>query len=176
LINKTEEIIVENFKEISLGEELVFLDVANGEKIIIDLFNQRFDISFGIDGNGVRVIGEYGENWIPTGDVLSVLLGDREMYAGIKSASIDSAQLVLGLDRDKVLREIIWDEGSSGAGEKKSKRIYFYGALILFIIAIVLVFWYLMYIFKRKKQREAYEKLKNISFKSEELNRFDRNA
>ena len=94
-------------RKITLGEDISYAYVENGEKIILDVGKDvEYLVSFGIADGKVTLNVLNGDYSVEKNKVESVLLDNLPIYLGVTEFGESNAVLALGLNEDKVKAEI----------------------------------------------------------------------
>ena len=124
------------FRVITLGEDVEFVDLDSGEKIALEVPNKEvlYIISFSIS-NGEASLIVLGDSYnFPKGKVIRVLLDDLEVFMALTELEADNLVVAMSLDENAIRNLFV-----------EFKRVNYLLVGIILVLAVVtstLVVWY----------------------------------
>ncbi len=147
--NNNSFITEDNIQKISLQEDKIdIIEVGLIKSIILDLYDNQYEIKFEIVNNDILLKTSSGDYLIPKEEILTILLGDKEVYVAVKRADANGAGIILGLNR-----ELVKEQLESSTIENKTKVQYLIIGIILLAIVVVLI---VLYLLKRKNNMNNF--------------------
>lgn len=142
-IENTSNEIITNYKVIPIRENVSFVNITDGEKIILKPGNKdvSYLVEFDIEDDNIKLKVKNGDFNLDSLKVRDLLLDDLPVYIGVKNVKDGEAVLGLSLNKDNIEKEVI-------AENKKKNLLRMIGAGI--IGALFVVFLVVLIIFLRK--------------------------